>query len=392
MIKKDVNLPKELCCACEVCSNICSHNAISFVADSIGFRYAKIDQNKCIRCHQCEKVCPIISSSFTSDNYSVVAGYSKNQRIVEESSSGGFFSIIAEKFIISGGCVVGVAWSSDFRVARHILIDKVEELPPLKKSKYVQSRKEQIYNECKSKLKDGKKVLFIGTPCEVAAIVNYLPKNLLDNLYTIDFVCQGPTSEKAYKEYFDYIEKKFSSKIVYVNMRRAIGPWIPQFLHIKFANGKEFTDRLYETPLGDSIRIMQRRSCFSCTFNGNGRASDLTFGDYHGADPQAHYYNESGVSIAISHSQHGEYLLSLLNGVTNTEEVSYLELARFNPCLENHWPPREGYDIFVNRMGRKGLFEASAAVVPLRYRIMRKIPWKLRETLKRIKSSLLYRR
>lgn len=387
-----MSLPEKSCCACEACANICPKNAIILTADDLGFRYAMINEQKCISCHQCEKVCPTLSPLFVSDNISVLAGYSNEQDIVDESSSGGFFSIIAKQFIENGGCVAGVAWDPDFRGARHVLIDKVEELPSITKSKYVQSRKNQIYRECKERMLNGEKVLFVGTPCEVAAIKQFITPLLQNKLYTIDFVCQGPTSEKAYKEFFDHLEKKYSSKIVYVNMRLAIGPWIPQFLHIKFSNGKECIDRLYETPLGDSIRLMQRQSCFSCKFNSSCRASDLTFGDYHGANTKASYYNESGVSIAISHSAYGEELLSMLKGKAYVENASYEELAKYNPCMENHWPPREGYEAFVKGMKNNGLFYASNSVIPLRHRIMRKLPWKLRESIKQVKCGLLHRR
>lgn len=44
-------------------------------------------------------------------------------------------------------------------------------------------------------LKEGKEVLFTGTPCEVAGLKKYLRKEY-DNLYTLDLICHGvPSSE-----------------------------------------------------------------------------------------------------------------------------------------------------------------------------------------------------
>lgn len=389
-LNNHINLPGEHCCGCEACVSVCPREAISMVVDSLGFRYATINSLKCVGCHLCEKTCPILNSSFHSDNISTIAGFANDPRIVEESSSGGYFTLIARKFIESGGYVVGVAWNSDFHGVHHTIVDELTNIHLIQKSKYVQSRKDLIYKECLALITQGKRVLFVGTPCEVAALKKIVGKQDENLLYTIDFVCQGPTSEKAIGEYFDCLERKYSSKICGVNMRLAIGPWIPQFLHVSFENKKAFIERLYETPLGDAIRIMQRPSCFQCKFVGNGRASDLTLGDYHGAKVNESYYNETGISILISHSVHGNEMISYLEGVAHVENTDYDELVKHNPCIEKHWPPREGYKDFTAAMKSGGLLQATKAVIPFKHRMMRRLPWRFREVIKTIKERIIH--
>lgn len=60
-------------------------------------------------------------------------------------------------------------------------------------SKYVQSDMAGCFVEVKHDLKKRKKVLFTGTPCQVAAIKKYLSRDNIDvsGLYTVDIVCHG---------------------------------------------------------------------------------------------------------------------------------------------------------------------------------------------------------
>lgn len=56
-----------------------------------------------------------------------------------------------------------------------------------------------IYIDVDKKLKDGEKVLFIGLPCQVAALRNFT--NNHDNLCTVDLICHGSPSPELLRMY-----------------------------------------------------------------------------------------------------------------------------------------------------------------------------------------------
>ena len=66
-------------------------------------------------------------------------------------------------------------------------------------TKYVQSSIGYSYKQIKNDLKS-KTVLFIGTPCQVAGLLNYIPNSLHKNLFTVSFICGGVPSNKFLKQ------------------------------------------------------------------------------------------------------------------------------------------------------------------------------------------------
>lgn len=375
------------CCGCEACVNICPKTAINMVPDKEGFLYPNIDKNLCSNCGLCVKKCPVLNSVIHnySENVYTIAGYSLKKSLVKESSSGGFFGTIAEKFLQKGCFVCGVAWNDDFYSTKHMIVSRIQDLNKIQKSKYIQSKKGNIYSEIVDLLKNGKTVLFSGCPCEVAAMKSVCPKLYQNNLYLVDLVCQGPTSSVAMRDFVHYIEKKNNSKIKSINMRFSIGPWIPQFIRIIFSSGKKYTERLYDTPIGDSIRIMQRPSCFNCHFSGSHRQSDITLGDYHGAISGKSYYNENGISIAVVHSDKGRFLENLLSdNCVYKERANYEELAKHNPRLNRSWSELPQRDKFSRIFQEKGLIVASSETLRLRQKIGRLLHWKIRMYIKKI--------
>lgn len=192
------------CTQCLACQNVCPQRCISMQESKAGFSVPLIDRSKCLECGACMKVCHRL---FSVTNYHVpmktYACWTKNLTDRERSSSGGVFSILARKILNEGGVVFGASMCKDLQV-RHIGIESPEEIILLQGSKYVQSYMGEIYKEVKEKLRNGKKVLFTGTPCQVGGLLTYLRRDY-DNLYTCDVVCHGVPSQKAFDIYIDKI-------------------------------------------------------------------------------------------------------------------------------------------------------------------------------------------
>lgn len=370
-------LNREQCCGCEGCASVCPVGIISFHPDREGFRYPSIHAEECVKCQRCVHVCPALNvNTDNNTNFVAIAGYSNDSYILSNSSSGGFFSHIYGLFKkrYPEGYVCGVVWSDDFTYVQHIASNE-DVLEKMRGSKYIQSRKNLIYKKIKELLESGRPVLFVGTGCEVSALRNVLHKEY-PLLYTIDLICKGPCSELAFNEYRSALIKKYKSSIKKINMR-FIGwkTWIPQWVKIDFDNGKVYKKIFYTTDFGRAFYLMQRKSCSKCQYSGLKRRSDITLGDFHGADQQRLYYNPNGVSVAIANTAKGTCLLDALKKEDITyEEVSYKEIARENPCLVGPVPENAGRAHFSNLLINNGLADAVKETYPIKEKIINHLP------------------
>ncbi len=360
------------CCGCEACSNICPVNAIQFLPDELGFYYPKVDAGKCTLCGLCSMKCPQLNTIKSRVNScDIFAGYALDDSIVENSSSGGLFTVLAENFLNSyhDSSVVAVIWAEDYKSVYHTF-GKLEDIESMRRSKYIQSHKGYIYREIKKRLDSGENILFIGCPCEVGGLMALLGDKNYNNLFLIDLVCQGPTSPKVMEEYVDLLEQKYHSKIKDINLRFNGGRnWIPQWIKVRFQNGEQYIRVFYETELGVAVHYMQRAACYSCQWNGNRRQSDITLGDYHSADERADYYNNKGTSIAIINSSKGKELMELISSQIILIRADYADVVAKNPRVENSWDPLPGTRKFVKYYKKYHLRKAVRKALPIKQKI-----------------------
>ena len=328
-----------LCCGCYACHDICPKRCISMVNNG-GFQYPIVNTNKCIDCKLCERVCPALNPpTQLSKPDSTYAIQTKNLNLRHLSSSGGLCHIIAEKFIIDGGIVVGVELAKKTLEVNHIIVKNKIDLDLIRNSKYLQSNMSGIYLEIKKYLDSGTKVLFIGTPCQVSALKLFLRKKY-KNLFSIDFICHGVPSRDIFQQLIEHLEKKHSSKISFLNFREKKPNWREFCTHIQFDNGKSI-DIPHNRSLffrGFMSNLYLRPSCYNCHFNNHKSSADLTVGDLWGVE----FINPSiddntGLNLAIARTKEGEQILTDLSKKLNISKYSYNNALRFNPAIEN--PP-----------------------------------------------------
>lgn len=227
------------CTGCKMCADICAKEAITFEDDQNGFWYPKLDESKCVQCGLCLKQCPVIKKSerkeFTRVAY---ASWNSNEEIRRESTSGGVYYSFASYVIDQGGYIVGCSYTEDFCSAYHTYSDNYDGLARIMGSKYFQSDTAGIYKKTRDLLQTGKLVLFTGTPCQVAALKNYLNCDY-DNLITLDFICRGVPSPKLQEKKIKLYEKKSGSKVIFYRDKSDKYAWSDFGELIKYANGKE---------------------------------------------------------------------------------------------------------------------------------------------------------
>ena len=199
-----INIVKSLdCTGCGVCINVCPKQALEYSYDKYRFVVPAIDESRCIDCGRCKNVCPTLHIEKKSHK-AVYAAMAVDESLRMSSSSGGIFGVIAAYLINNGWIVYGCTMDFEF-VVKHIRIDKLEELPQILRSKYVQSNLGNIYHQILHDLKEGRKVLFAGTPCQVSAVNNCTPKIYKENILTVDIVCHGVPSQAFYNSYLNYL-------------------------------------------------------------------------------------------------------------------------------------------------------------------------------------------
>ncbi|MGL4672847.1 Coenzyme F420 hydrogenase/dehydrogenase, beta subunit C-terminal domain [Cetobacterium sp.] len=320
------------CTGCYGCLNNCPvKGAIEFNKTEEGF-YKPFLTEKCIQCGMCKKGCPVIKkvNSNLEENLEVYSCWSKDEEIVKNSSSGGIFSELAKEYLANGDIVFGAKWQDGEIV--HCGISKLEELKELQKSKYLQSKVETSYLEVKKHLNAGKRVLFVGTPCQIAAlntIVNH------ENLVTVDLICHGIPSYSAYEK---YIRENFNLNIknVTVDFRNKDTGW--ENYNLTFKNKDQIIiknnhrkDLWFRGFLTDTYL---NKPCYNCEFRTLPRFSDITLGDFWGVPVEVK--NSAGTSVVTINSKKGKELFVKISSNLEVKDVKWETALKGNPCLYNY--------------------------------------------------------
>ena len=336
---------KSNCCGCEACVNICPKGLITMQSDSEGFLYPVIQNiDKCIACNQCKKVCPIKNVEQTKNFQEIAyAGYVNNEAEVLSSSSGGLATAISKAFIKNfKGVVFGVRYSTDFKKTEYICADTNEALEQLKGSKYSQSRKNDVYFSVMKQLERGKKVLFIGVPCDAYALLRFCRacKNK-ENLYICTLICHGVTSPKVLVEYLDSVSGS-NKKVTNFSLPYKKDGWKPYYIFTELDEKEKLYEQFSTSLFGNAFSYLKRPSCNNCKLKRSAIHSDVTLGDFHNIINTDHYYNKNGVSSIIIHSNKGKQLLDIVEGVT-------LEQVDVNKAIKN----RGYYEAIPEKSNRK---------------------------------------
>lgn len=272
---------KSKCCGCTACYNICPKSCIKMEADFEGFKYPVINKDICIDCGLCEKVCPCLKEQKDEGEPIAYAVQNKNDSVLKSSTSGGFFTPLAEYVIANNGIVYGAAFDQEFNVV-HKKCDKSNqyELSAFRGSKYVQSELGNTFFEIKSYLKQDKLVCFSGTPCQVEGLKAYLGKEY-ENLITVDFVCHGTPSPKLWNKYLDYQKNKYNSKIDSISFRNKTYGYHSGTMGISFKSGKTYFGSARVDYMLKSFfkEISSRPSCYKCHFKQLNHVCDMTIFD-----------------------------------------------------------------------------------------------------------------
>lgn len=373
---------KRDCCGCHACAQACPKGCIYMREDNEGFLYPAVEVASCIDCGLCEIVCPVVNRDEEHEPLAVYAAKNPDDKVRMKSSSGGVFTMLAERTIAEGGVVFGAKFESSWGGVMHAYTEESEGLSAFRGSKYVQSKIGNTYKEAEAFLKQGRKVLFSGTPCQIAGLKRYLRKEY-ENLLTVDVVCHGVPSPLVWREYIDYKRAKravgentvsLSLKelpvVTGISFRDKSNGWGKYGFKICYTASKAVENSVsksantYSTEItpfekdlfmkGFLKNLYLRPSCYACPAKGGRSGSDITLGDYWGvAQFHPQFADDKGVGLLLVGSEKGADALKEIGA--NMEASTYQSAIEYNPCIERSVPEPPQRSEFWEKFAQSGV-------------------------------------
>lgn len=373
---------KKNCCGCSACVQRCPKQCIRLEEDTEGFLYPQVDEETCIKCGLCEKVCPILHQADKLPVQEVLAVKNPDEKERMNSSSGGVFLPLAREVINKGGVVFGAVYDESWEV-HHVYAEKIEDIYPMMGSKYLQSRIETAYRDAERFLKQGREVMFVGSPCQIAGLRTFLRNKEYPNLLAVDFLCHGVPSPGVWRRYLAETYGGYNAKeqsrlqatagknSVLLSSLNATSP----IGDIKFRDKRESGWKKYRfvvrqksaskadqnTVLSSDIHYMNpfmqgflsdiylRPSCYACKCKNGVNHSDMTIADFWGINQSApEFDDDKGVGLVLLNTEKGEEYFSRLPMdmmPSNLEKAHYYN-GGFNEHTKAH-PKRDQFFFLI---------------------------------------------
>jgi coenzyme F420-reducing hydrogenase beta subunit len=336
------------CCGCTACMNSCPHNAIAMKLDEEGFLYPQIDTNFCVECGICVKVCPFHKSEHENlipEGQEVYALKHPEDEVRRRSSSGGAFTAISDYILENNGIIYGAIFDDNFDVV-HGKAWTIDQRNKMRGSKYTQSRLGNIFRDIKATLKEGRLVLFTGTPCQNGGLKSYLGKEY-DNLILCDIACHGVPSPKIWSDYKKYLENRYKDKITEVTFRSKDSGWNNSSLKVSFEQ-KEHIKSMQEDPFYILFfsHLSLRPACHQCVYASYHRVTDLTLADFWGIEKSEKTFTDKlGISLILVNTKKGKELFDKISGnfdiIKSNHEACYQPIfeapSRVSPRRSEFW-------------------------------------------------------
>lgn len=292
------------CVGCSACTVVCPEKCITMREDADGFIKPLVADGACIHCGKCRRVCPALCPPPVSEPLKSWCGWSTDETLRLQSSSGGLYAAVAQSVQAVGGIVYGAAFFANEHSVAHSSTAALG-LDRLQRSKYVQSDISDSFSEIQADLRMGRMVLFCGTPCQVNGLHNLVGRP--ENLLTCDFSCHGVPSRRIFQDYLFSLETKLASRVRDINFRSKINGWERSTIVVTFEDGSSYqkTNSIDPYYRGFLEGLYLNQCCYTCPHNAR-HSSDLVLADYwRYAQFQPDLDARNGISLVIANTPKG---------------------------------------------------------------------------------------
>lgn len=345
----------DACCGCGACAARCAKKCISMEADAWGFLHPSVDAAACIGCGACDAVCPALNVSGEDGCESVLWAKAQDVGLLNRSSSGGVFGLLARDALSRGGVVAGAAWADRCRELRHVVVQEESGLDAVMRSKYVQSSVgSEVYEGIRDALRKSRPALFAGTACQVAGMRSYLGKLADSKLFLgVDVICHGVPSPKLWRMWLNHVGGRENGTVVDVNFRDKSTGWASYSVTyvVRGRDGEThrastlFSKDWYMRAFIKNASL--RPSCLSCPFKRR-CGSSITLGDFWGIDARHPEVSaERGVSAMVVNDAIGAGASERILDRVDSGLSSFDGIASGNPCLVRPSAPFKERESFM---------------------------------------------
>ena len=355
---------KSLCSACWACRDSCPKNCINISYDSLDVPYPVIDESECVNCGLCQKVCPNNTPVVLNTPRKAYAAWSNDPKVRRTSASGGVATELYKLFFQQKGIATGVILDENYDT-KYVILDDKSDLAPVKNSKYTFSDTNDIYRKVKVYLDKEVKVLFIGLPCHVAALQNYL-RRPYDNLTTVDIICHGVAPVKYLKQHIKSIELKKERKAAKCTFRDPHYKTHQFIFSLYDKDSKCFYHKRVESndlyQIGYHRALIYRENCYHCRYAVGTRCSDLTIGDFSGLGRvEKCDFNNIDVSCILVNTAKGEKVIESLSSYVTVVERPVAEALDYELQLQAPSVKHHNRDVFKSKYSETQDFTLAAA-------------------------------
>lgn len=371
MFFMNVNVVESKCSACAACLAVCPRSCISLLPNEYGMIQASVDEKQCVECNRCIDICPKFNTYEKQKPIKCFASYRKNMYGgVMNCASGGIAYSLYKKFVSEGNYVVGVQLEDNKRAVFH-LTDKEDVIPKFQGSKYVQAEfKPKLYGEIERILKEGRKILVIALPCQIAAVKNYISRKGLpsERLFLIDCLCHGVSPQKYLDEELEYLSDKNKwEKINGLTFRSnqkyrdyCLTVFAESAKRKKVYSGASDSDYYFN---GFITGISLCESCYDCDYTQVSRISDISIGDFIDIGKNKKFLPYKGrtnnVSIVLCNTLKGAELFSSIKDDLNVFERTVEEAIEQCQALKSACVRHQKRDEFLKNYQDGGFIYAA---------------------------------